>query len=170
MPDRNDAALPQAHHTTFSIVMQSPPLRNPRRSPCSSFLRSAPKLLRCRSFSLGGFFSRQHRQTQSPRCRGLFIFCAISRNYLRGFLMFACASSGQDAVRRCLHIGAGILLPRLPLLFASRKCKALPLLLVSPLCSETIAVSLIFARRFLFAATQDARTKSKPALPRAFCL
>ena len=48
------------------------------------------------------------------------------RNYLRGFLMFACASSRQDAVRRYLHCGAGILLPRLPLLFASRKCKTLP--------------------------------------------
>ena len=73
MPDRNDAALPQAHHTTFSIVMQSPP---PKPAP-------------------------------------------------------------------------------------------LPLLLVSPLCSETIAVSLIFARRFLFAAAQ---ANLKPALPRAFCL
>ena len=43
----------------------------------------------------------------------------------------------------------------------------LPLLLVSPLCSETIAVSLIFARRFLFAAAQ---ANLKPALPRAFYL
>lgn len=79
-----------------------------------------------------------------------------------GRLIFACASSGQDAVRRCLHIGAGILLPRLPLLFASRKCKALPLLLVSPLCSETIAVSLIFARRFLFAAATSNRMIPMP--------
>ena len=57
---------------------------------------------------------------------GFFFFSVILRNYLRGFLMFACASSRQDAVRRCLHCGAGILLPRLPLLFASRKCKTLP--------------------------------------------
>ena len=40
--------------------------------------------------------------------------------------MFACASSRQDTVRRCPHDCAGILLPRLPLLFASRKCKTLP--------------------------------------------
>ena len=38
----------------------------------------------------------------------------------------------------------------------------LPLLLVSPLCSETIAVSLIFARRFLFAAATSNRMIPMP--------
>ena len=37
MPDRNDAALPQAHHTTFSIVMQSPP---PKPAPLPLLLVS----------------------------------------------------------------------------------------------------------------------------------
>ena len=64
---------------------------------------------------------------------------------------------------RCRHTASSSAPPlRLP-----KKCKALPLLLVSPLCSETIAVSLIFARRFLFAAAQ---ANLKPALPRAFYL
>ena len=43
--------------------------------------------------------------------------------------------------------------------------KCAPSLLISPLRSVTIALSLIFARRFLFAAAQ---TNLKPALPRAF--
>ena len=37
MPDRNDAALPQAHHTTFSIVMQSPPSETRAAPPAPRF-------------------------------------------------------------------------------------------------------------------------------------
>ena len=63
---------------------------------------------------------------------------------------------------RCRHTASSSVPP-----LRLSKMQGAPLLLVSPLCSETIAVSLIFARRFLFAAAQ---ANLKPALPRAFYL
>ena len=109
------------------------------RSPAPRFYASLRNYRSVAHFRSAGFFAAAQTNLKPafPRAfftdklkarvsAGFFVFSVILCNYLRGFLMFACASSRQDAVRRCLHCGAGILLPRLPLLFASRKCKTLP--------------------------------------------
>ena len=94
----------------------------------SAFLRCSAKLSLLRSFSLGGWFRGGAPwfplcRTKSPLLRAFRV--SYFRNYLRGFLMFACASSERDFLRRC-SLSRGNTSPfRQLLLSASRKCKTL---------------------------------------------
>ena len=94
----------------------------------SAFLRCSAKLSLLRSFSLGGWFRGGAPcflplHNEKPASAGFSYL--VSRNYLRGFLMFACASSERDFLRRC-SLSRGNTSPFRPLLLsASRKCKTL---------------------------------------------